>query len=145
MTDKRVTKTACVTFLACEGTWRLAGHELKPNRDVRPRAHTTQHVHPCAPTKSASLPPCPYLTFVLPFTLHSAAMYPRTGCDTAEADAGQHRLIRSARSRPTDVTGRTEWSTIIMRDRAWPCRAPCSAFDDFPSTVGDRDDQTCLS
>ena len=113
MTDKRVTKTACVTFLACEGTWRLAGHELKPNRDVRPRAHTTQHVHPCAPTKSASLPPCPYLTFVLPFTLHSAAMYPRTGCDTAEADAGQHRLIRSAPSRPADVL-RTLQSHIMV-------------------------------
>ena len=31
----------------------------------------------------------------------------------------------------------------IMRDRARPCRAPCSAFDDFPPTVGDRNDQTC--
>ena len=32
-----------------------------------------------------------------------------------------------------------------MRDRAWPCRAPCFAFDDFPFTVGDRDDQTCAA
>ena len=32
-----------------------------------------------------------------------------------------------------------------MRDRAlraWACRAPCFAFDDFPFTVGDRDDQS---
>ena len=23
-------------------------------------------------------------------------------------------------------------SITIMRDRTWPCRAPCFAFDDFP-------------
>jgi hypothetical protein len=50
----------------------------------------TQHVYPCAATKTASP-----LTFVLqsPYTL--------TGCDIA--GACQHRLIRSSPSRPADV------------------------------------------
>ena len=83
---KSVTKRSCVTFPACEGTWRAMNSTLTamlgPGR--------TQHVHPCAATKTASP-----LTFVLqpPCTL--------TGCDTA--GAGQHRLIRSAPSRPADV------------------------------------------
>ena len=31
-----------------------------------------------------------------------------------------------------------------MCDRAWPCHAPCFSFDDFPSTVGDRDGSDLL-
>ena len=83
---KRVFKIFTCSFRALEGTWRAMSSTLtavlSPGR--------TQHVHPCAATKTASP-----LTFVLhlPCTL--------TGCDTA--GAGQHRLIRSAPSRPADV------------------------------------------
>ena len=53
----------------------------------------TQHVHPCAATKTATSP----LTCVL----HLPCTLSLTGYDTA--GAGQHRLIRSAPSRPADV------------------------------------------
>ena len=59
------------------------------------------------------------------------------------AGAGQHRLIRSAPLRPADVAVAQNDLPSIMRDRAWPCRAPCCAFEirrDFPFTFGDRDD-----
>jgi hypothetical protein len=66
------------------------------------------------------------------------------------AGVGQHRLIRSAaieacgrRSRTAQNVNDLETSHHVIRDRAWACRAPCFAFDDFPFTVGDRDDQTC--
>ena len=76
---KSVTKRPCVTFPACEGTWRAMNSTLtavlSPGR--------TQHVHTCAATKTASPVTC---VLHLPCTL--------TGCDTA--GAGQHRLIRSA-------------------------------------------------
>jgi hypothetical protein len=68
---KSVKKGSCATFPACEGTWRAMNSTLtavlSPGR--------TQHVHPCAATKTASPQ-----TFVLhlPCTL--------TGCDTAGAE-----------------------------------------------------------
>ena len=71
-----------------EGTWRAMNSTLtavvSPGR--------TQHVHPCAPTKTASPLTC---------VLHLPCTLSLTGCDTA--GAGQHRLIRSALSRPADV------------------------------------------
>ena len=85
---KRVTKRSCETFPACEGTWR-AMHELNPNRGVKPGAHTA----------CASL--CAHEGSQSPNLCSSSAMYPHWLRHTA--GAGQHRLIRSAPSRPADV------------------------------------------
>ena len=83
---KTVSKSALVSFPACEGTWRAMSSTLfamlGPGR--------TQHIHPCAPTKTAS---------PLTGVLHLPS--PLTGCDTA--GAGQHCLIRSAPSRHPDI------------------------------------------
>ena len=75
-----------VTFPAREGTWRAMNSTLTAMLSV----DNTQHVCVCVTKKIASTLIC---VLHLPCTL--------TGCDTA--GAGQHRLIRSAPSRPADV------------------------------------------
>ena len=66
----------------------MAGHELNPNRGVKRRSHTA-----CMSVCDLSISQSPNLR-------SSAAMYLLHG---NTAGAGQHRLIRSAPSRPADV------------------------------------------
>ena len=83
--QKRVKSFTC-SFRTLEGTWRAMSSTL--TAVLSPGL--TQHNCVCAPTKTASPLTC---VLHLPSAL--------TSCDTT--GAGQHRLIRSAPSRPVDV------------------------------------------
>jgi hypothetical protein len=85
---KSVSKASLVSFPACEGTWRAMNSTLT-NRDVKCRSYTA-----CVSLCDLSISQSPNLRY-------SSARYTLTGCDTA--GTGQHRLIRSAPSRPADV------------------------------------------
>ena len=62
------------------------------------------------------------------------------------AGAGQHRLIRSAPSRPADVAVTQNDLPPSCATGPGPVAPPAVyllfEFDDFPSGVSDRDDQT---
>ena len=143
-----MTKRSCVTFNALESTWRAMNSTLT-NRGVKHGPHTARH-DACASlsclcgharTKSNSKTASPLHTVTCVHQLQCTFSIGNT------AGAGQHRLIRSTPSRTADVAVAQNDLPLSFAtpDRAWPCRAPCFAFDDFPSIVGDRDDQTCCA
>ena len=97
----------------------------------------TQHVCPCAILQSACL-----LTCVLQLQCtFSMGIWQRR-----RSRCGQHRLIRSAPSRTTDVAVAQNDLHVPPSSATGPGPvahpASRSWFDDFPFTVGDRGDHT---
>ena len=86
MTHKSASKSSLVSFPALEGTWRAINSTLTAMLSVG----NTEHVHPCVTKKTAS-------SLICVLQLQCTFLHGDT------AGTGQHRLIRSAPSRPADV------------------------------------------
>jgi hypothetical protein len=103
----------------------MAGHELNPNRDVRPGSHTAcsslcGHEDSQSPNLRSS-----------DFSRHVPSLVATPAeQDSRSAPSDQISTIEACGRR-----SRTEWSITIMRDRAWPSlsRTLLFAFDDSPS------------